>query len=242
MRSWRRYLGAACAWLLLSPWLAAPSAQTLHVLELHLVLAFDVSASVNDVEFDLQRHGTAAAQRDPAVARAIRTADGGIAISIVQWSSIKSQALGLDWHWLQDADDLRVFADTVAAMPRRLPGGGTMIHAGLAFAEDQFGTAPHVARRQVIDLSGNGQTDNPEELRAIRDRLLKKGITINALAIQEDLDDLSDYFYTELIGGTHSFVITANDWEDFGRAMQIKLLREISGAVFSEATLRSRVH
>ncbi|QIE46866.1 DUF1194 domain-containing protein [Pseudohalocynthiibacter aestuariivivens] len=211
----------------------SPTAQTLPELELHLVLAFDVSASVNDVEFVRQRRGTAAALRAPSVMRAIRNAPGGVAMSVVQWSSIRRQASGLGWAWIQTDEETVAFARAVDAMPRRLEGGGTMIHAGLSYAAEQFDTAPHVARRQVIDLSGNGQTDDAIKLREVRDSLLRRGIVINALAIEEDTDDLTDYFHAEVIGGRQSFVITADDWNDFSRAMQIKLLREIRGAVFS---------
>lgn len=201
--------------------------------DLNLVLAFDVSASVNDAEFALQRAGTARALRSERVTAAIEAAPGGIAVAIIQWSSIGQQAIGLDWVTLSEADEVHRYAEQVAALPRRLPGGGTMIHAGLKFAQDMFETAPGPARRYVIDVSGNGQTDNPEALAEQRDRLVARGVVINGLAIEEDLDDLTAYFYTHVIGGQQAFVETANDWEDFAVAMERKLYREISGAVFS---------
>jgi len=211
-----------------------------NMMELHLVLAFDVSASVNDVEFDLQRSGTADALRDPAVMSAIGEAPGGMAISIVQWSSIKRQALGLDWVVLDTVEDAASYADKVDAMPRRLPGGGTMIHAGLEFAAQQLDTAPGQARRRVIDLSGNGRTDDDENLAEMRDKLISVGVVINALAIEELNNDLTTYFYSYVIGGPQAFVATADDFEDFTDAMQIKLLREISGAMFSNADDKTR--
>ena len=214
------------------------SAQTLEEFELHLVLAFDVSASINDAEFALQRNGTANALRHPSVRTAISEARGGIAISIVQWSSIRRQALALDWVILKDSDDVIELSHAVRDMPRLLPGGGTMVHAGLEFAAQQFDTAPGIARRHVIDLSGNGQSDDFEQMLATRERLVGRGIIINGLAIEEDLDDLSDYFSVSLIGGTGAFVVTANDHENFGEAMQIKLYREINGALFAELNRR----
>lgn len=203
-------------------------------LELHLLLAFDVSASVNDAEFDLQRAGTAAAFRSRGVAQAIANAPGGIAVSIIQWSSITQQAMGLDWQHLDNAAQARAYADQVDAMPRHLPGGGTMIHAGLEFAARQLDSAPGTARRQVIDLSGNGQADDKDRLLAMRDRLLSQGVVINGLAVEEDHDDLTEYFYSFLIGGAGSFVVTANDFEDFQDAMEIKLHREISGPTLGQ--------
>jgi len=211
----------------------ATSSRSQDRMELHLVLAFDVWASVNDVEFDLQRHGTAAAIRSEPVASAIADAPGGVAIAIVQWSSQTQQAVGLDWVALRSADDAVAYARRVEELPRRLPGGGTMIHAGLEFAAEMLRSAPGSARRRVIDLAANGQTDNTDALLEMRDRLLGRGIVINGLAIEEDDKTLTAYFHREVIGGPGAFVVTADDFPDFGQAMQIKLYREISGAVFS---------
>lgn len=221
-------------------WVTAATALDLEAnrMELHLVLAFDVSASVNDVEFDLQRTGTANALRAPQVMTAIEQASGGIAIAIVQWSSVTSQALGLDWVILHSEADAAAYADTVDAMPRRISGGGTMIHSGLDYASRLMDAAPGHARRRVIDLSGNGQTDDPDKLLEVRDWLASRGIVINALAIEEHHDDLTSYFHQYLISGPGAFVVTAAEFEDFHEAMQIKLLREISGLIFSKNSPR----
>lgn len=215
----------------------APLAQAQGEMELHLVMAIDVSASVNDVEFDLQRTGTAIAFRDSAVAGAIEAAPGGVAVAIVQWSSVSRQALGLDWVTLRTRAEATAYADRVAAMPRRLPGGGTMIHAGLDFAAAMFETAPGSARRRVIDLAGNGRTDDMTLLRAARRQLALEGITVNALAIEELKTNLTDYFEEHVIVGPHAFVITADEFEDVKTAMQIKLLREICGTVIGQGHL-----
>lgn len=203
-------------------------------MELHLVLAIDVSASVNDEEFDLQRSGYAMALRSRVVGAAVEQAPGGVAIAIVQWSSVMLQELGLDWVTLRSRDDTVTYAETVAAMPRRLPGGGTMIHSGLEFAARLLETAPGSARRQVIDLSGNGESDDPDRLHETRARLVRQGVVINALAIEElNYKDLTSYFYTHVVGGEGAFVVTADEFEDIATAMQIKLYREISGAAVS---------
>ena len=94
--------------------------------------------------------------------------------------------------------------------------------------------APRTARRRVIDLAGNGRTDDLEKMLATRDRLLADGVVINALAIEEDDDELTRYYLRELAGGPGAFVVTADEFKDFTEAMQIKLYREISGAVVSE--------
>lgn len=217
---------------------SAPVARADERMELHLVLAFDVSASVNDAEFALQRRGTVEALRSFRIRAAIEAAPGGIAIAIVQWSSIGQQALGLDWVHLQTADQIDAFADAVGAMPRRLSGGGTMIHAGLGFAAEMFETAPGEARRQVIDLSGNGRTDDERALLEMRDRLNRAGVVINGLAIEEDHKDLTQYFYRVVIGGAGAFVETADDFPVFEKAMERKLYREISGPSFAQGFSR----
>ncbi len=210
-------------------------------MELHLVLAFDVSASVNDMEFDLQRTGIARALRSKSVSGAIADAPGGVAIAIVQWSSSTRQSLGLNWVVLHDLEDTAAYADEVADMPRRIPGGGTMIHSGLEFAADMLEVAPGTARRQVFDLAGNGRTDDFERMLETRGRLLKQGIVINALAIEEDPVGLTNYFYQYLVGGENAFVVTASDFEDFELAMQIKLYQEISGRHFSHLPEHSEI-
>ena len=108
-----------------------------------------------------------------------------------------------------------------------------MIHAGLAFAARQFETAPGSARRRVIDLSGNGPADDAQALAAERRRLIRKGLVINALAIEELKGDLTRYFEEFLIGGTGAFVQTAHEFSDFENAMRQKLLREIVGPSLS---------
>lgn len=225
-RNPRPAVAAALLFIMMS--LSAP-ARSQPQMELHLVLAFDVSASVNDAEFDLQRIGTARALRHASVRAAIEQAEGGVAIAIVQWSSIGLQALGLDWAVLRTSEEVEAFAGQVRAMPRMLSGGGTMIHTGLEFAARQFDSAPGRARRRVIDLSGNGRADDHDGMLDMRDRLVRDGVIINALAVEEHKDDLTSYFYSFLIGGPAAFVITAEEFEDFSDAMRRKLHREIRG-------------
>ncbi|SLN10546.1 von Willebrand factor type A domain protein [Roseovarius albus] len=225
---------SACVLMLLAIQASAQSSWA--EMELHLVLAFDVSASVNDDEFHLQRRGTAQAIRSELVSRAIADAPGGVAVAIIQWSSVTRQALGLDWVELHSIEDAKNYADDIDAMPRRIPGGGTMIHSGLSYASRLLEAAPRTARRQVIDIAGNGRGDDPDRLQAMRDKLLKEGIVINGLAIEELKNDLTSYFYRNVIGGTGAFVVTASGFEDFSEAMQIKLHREIEGASYATLT------
>ncbi|MCR9257640.1 MAG: DUF1194 domain-containing protein [Alphaproteobacteria bacterium] len=203
------------------------------VVELHLVMAFDVSASVNDVEYDLQRTGTALAFNDTDIRAAIGGAPGGIAVTVIQWASDNHQAVALPWVTLREDADIDALVSALIVLPRQLPGGNTMIHGGLAFAGEQFAGAPGTARRRVIDIAGNGHADNLRKTHTVRDRLVDAGITINGLAIEEHGDDLTSYFHANVIGGPGAFVETARDFPDFGDAMRRKLLREIGPPRFA---------
>ncbi len=197
----------------------------------NLVLALDASASVNDNEFGMQRAGIAFALRDPDVRAAIIASPGGVNIAITQWSSISQQAVAVDWTSLTDEVSIRELATRVAGMPRHLSGGNTMIHAGLEFAGKLHERAPIPASRKVIDLSGNGHTDDLALLTETRRDLIEDGIVINGLAIEEDPGNVTLHFAQHLIGGPGSFVITATSWLDFARAMRLKLLRELEQQV-----------
>lgn len=205
----------------------APRASAQDVAHMNLVLAIDASASVNEHEFELQRSGIAIALRDSDVQSAIIRARGGINIAIVQWASIKHQAVALEWTSLRDRRDIEALALRVTVMPRQLAGGNTMIHAGIEFAGEMLRKAPRPALRQVIDVSGNGHADDVPLLEEIRDRLVAEGIVINGLAIEEDPPNITQHFRQHLIGGPGAFVITASDFPDYGRAMRLKFLREI---------------
>jgi len=212
--------------------LSAGGPAAAETVDLQLVFAMDVSASVNDEEFDLQRSGTAAALRDPAVRRAVADLPDGMAVAVVQWASQGHQAVAMPWTRVGDTASLDRLADAMAALPRKLPGGNTMIHGGLAFAANMFAKSRIKARRRVIDLSGNGVADNIPKTLQMRDWLVADGIVINGLAIEELGKDLTSFYRDNVIGGPGAFVETAWSFEDVVRAMRIKLLREIgSGPV-----------
>jgi hypothetical protein len=203
--------------------------------DLELVLAIDVSASVNDDEYALQRLGTAAAFRDRAVQDAVSRVPGGIAVVVFHWASQGYQVVAIPWTRLQSRESLEAFADEIARMPREISGGGTMIHAALAFAYRLFDASPVSGRRQVIDLAGNGVADDIPATLEVRDGIVAGGVVINALAIEELKADLTSFFRDSVIGGPGAFVETAWDFEDFARAMRLKLLREIGDRRISRA-------
>lgn len=198
--------------------------------DLELVLAVDASSSVSTEEFDLQMRGLSQAFRDPAVAQAIRASgDLGIAVSLIQWSDSRKQVTAVEWTAVRDAVAAQALADAIEASPRFLIGGGTAIGGALMFALRQFENNEFSARRKVIDLSGDGRTNQGARSADVRDLALTQGVTINGLAILNEDPTLDSYYFANVIGGTGAFVITANDYESYDQAILAKLIKEIAG-------------
>ena len=193
---------------------------------LELVLLVDVSASVSREEYRLQVLGLATAFRSPAILEAVQEA-GGIAVCIIQWAQKNLQHLSVDWRHLENEGDVLKFAIEVASMQRPAPSGQTAIGEALKFAKRELNMNRFDGLRRVIDLSGDGRSNDGEYLPGPRREVLESGITINGLAILNEMPDLGEYFQEKLIGGPDSFVMTANDYADFARAIQEKLDREI---------------
>ena len=194
---------------------------------LALLLAVDASASVNYDEFDLMPEGTARAFEQPDIHRAIEATTGGITLAMVQWSSIGQQALVLDWTRAWCAASAVNLSRLISETPRTIDGGGTMIHAGLSFSARQFDRV--TALRRVIDISGNGQDDDPDALSTARINIVDQGIVINGLAVHEDNSDLRNWYGENVIAGPGAFVVSANDYPVYAEAIHRKLLREIAG-------------
>jgi hypothetical protein len=197
--------------------------------DLVLVLAIDVSGSVDEEEFDLQRRGLATAFRHPQVIDAIH---GGryrrIAVTVVQWAGMDRQRVSVPWAVISDAFDARGFADKLVRMPRDFPDGPTNLSGVIRFATRLIATAPFAGSRRVVDISGDGQNNIGDPPPEARDVAVRSGITINGLAIVNASAGLEAYFHAEVIGGPGAFAITAADYADYPRAILKKLLREIS--------------
>lgn len=207
---------------------------------LELVLAVDVSTSVNESEFKLQRDGIVAAFLDPTIQRAIR-ASGGIAVSVVQWAASGSFATSVDWRHITNKNNAAVFAQEVFSSPRQFLGF-TDIGGAIKFSVEQILTNRFEGVRRLIDVSGDGTSDSQRTAQA-RDAAVLQGVSINGLAINSieyDLGDLAnidllDFYERWVIGGPGAFVIVADGFDDVDRAMRIKLLREIQGPIYSGA-------
>lgn len=196
--------------------------------ELELVLAVDVSASVEAFEYTLQTKGLAWAFRDPEVRAAIRHGGPlGIAVAVVQWAGGRDPVVAIDWTHLQDRQSLTAFASRLAAMPRLFVGDDTRIGAAIQFSLRELASNGFDAPRKVIDLSGDGGVEKIGLTQNARDAAVASGVVINGLAIENEIPDLHVFFRDNLIGGAGAFVMRARSYTDFAETMRLKLIREI---------------
>jgi len=200
--------------------------------DLELVLAVDVSGSVDDAEFALQMAGIAEAFRDPQVRAAIASGPRGrIAVSLVLWADAQGGRMATPWRIIESEADAESFARSVEGQPRGVPPGSTGIGPALHFSLRHIQGNDIVSARQVIDLSGDGRETAPREYVVLlwqgRAAARASGVTVNGLAILADEPDLDRYFRDELITGPDAFVEAASGYLDFAAAMRRKLLREI---------------
>ena len=202
--------------------------STVHV-DLVLVLALDVSGSVDGQEYDLQTKGLAAAFRSPKSLKAI--AQGRrkqIAVVGVQWAGFEKQTVVVPWTIIKDQESAEWFAGQLGSMQRRYLNSETDLSGVIDFATGVALSAPMAAARRVIDISGDGMDNVTYTTLAARDRALRAGMTINGLAILNETPELDKYYDYNIIGGPEAFVIRARDYEDYADAILRKLLREIN--------------
>ena len=226
---WQLIAGVIVGAVLLAQVLPAqPDVHAAEPVDLTLVLALDVSGSVDEDEFDLQRRGLAAAFRNPLVIDAIRRGPRRrIAVTAVQWAGFESQRVVVPWAVIGSASDAEKFADRLASMARIYPDGPTHLTGAIKFTTKLSLTAPFAGVRQVIDISGDGTNNVGLPPREARDAAVNLGITINGLVIQNASVGLVEYYRATVIGGRGAFTIAASDYEDYPRAILKKLLREI---------------
>jgi hypothetical protein len=208
--------------------------------DLLLVLAADVSRSVDYQKFQLQREGYAAAMADPRVLDAIRSGPHGrIAVAFVEWSGFGAQKLVIDWTVIGDAMSAHAFGDRVREAPRSF-ADRTSISGGIDFAVEQFAHATAEAERHVIDVSGDGTNNAGRDVELARNDAVAKGIVINGLVILSErpmpwnpehtnpTGGLAHYYNEHVVGGRRAFVMVAQDFHSFGQALNNKLVAEIA--------------
>jgi len=204
------------------------NAQDSGTIDLELALLVDVSSSVNDEEYRLQADGLATAFRDPIVRDALaRVARRGVAVAVIQWANHGNQRTAVDWMLLRGDAEIERLAARIETMTRLDNRGHTAIGSAIDFALGELETNRFSGTRRVIDVSGDGRVNDGTPLSAARERALSRGVTINGLAILNELPFLDRYFQKYLIGGEGSFVMVAENYVDFAVAIAQKLVREI---------------
>ena len=193
--------------------------------ETALLLAIDVSGSIDGGDYRLQTEGLAAALSDPDIVYAL--VQDQVALAVIQWSGVSEQALVLPWQRMLDEGDVAHFTARAAMVPRAFTGSDTAVGEALRFALAQFAAVPD-CRRRVIDISGDGQENAGFTDAEARSEAVAAGTIINAIAIEEPGQGfpIKNYFAKWIItpGG---FVVSARGLEDYAETLRLKLLREL---------------
>ncbi|WP_431281776.1 DUF1194 domain-containing protein [Humitalea sp. 24SJ18S-53] len=202
-----------------------------------LVLAVDVSRSIDEDEARLQREGYRHAVSDQVVVRAIQGGMiGAVGLCYIEWAGIEYQRTVIPWTRIASQRDADQWAATLAEAPRASLSW-TSISGGLRASRAALAEAPFEGTRKVIDVSGDGVNNSGPPAEVERDRLVAEGVTINGLPIINDRPTfgrqppipLDTYYQEAVVGGVGAFMVVAEDFESFGIAVKRKLIREIAG-------------
>jgi len=227
-RRLRRAAGHAARLAAMIASLMAP-ADAQPVVDLQLVLAVDVSGSVNAHRFELQKMGYVTAFQNPRVLAAVLSGrNQQIAVTMTQWSGPFLQAQVLPWTLLKDADSIRSAAAVIESAPRMMYGGGTSISGAIDHSLTMFPQSPFKSERRVVDVSGDGSNNRGRPVTHARDEAVAADITINGLPILAFEPYLDQYFKDYVIGGPGAFMIAAKSFETFADAILMKLIIEIA--------------
>jgi hypothetical protein len=232
---------AAAALAMLASVVCGVGAQA-ETVDMLLVLAADVSRSIDDREFELQRKGYAQALTDPRVVAAIV---GGqhhaIAATFVEWSGAGDQNIVVDWTVIRDDEAAGAMAATILSAPRSFLGR-TSISGAIDFSMERLAASPAQAEKRIIDISGDGTSNSGRGVTEARDDALAKGTTINGLAIintnanpgyafhTNPPGGLPKYYQDNVIGGPGAFLLVVENFDTFADAITRKLMTEIAAA------------
>jgi hypothetical protein len=228
--------------------LAAPAARATDC-RLGLLLALDVSSSVDPYEDGLQRNGLAAALLSPSVRRALFATLDPVALAVMEWSGEAHQSVIIDWIEVTSPTELRAVAATIATTQRSESKKATALGTALGFAHRMFDRAPD-CWAYTLDVSGDGRNNDGPRPREAYARHDFRGITVNGLAIETSgtsgasltaVDgDMELYYLERLIRGEDAFVEVAKGFEDFERAIRRKLERELAVAILGQLSQPSQ--
>lgn len=231
----------AVLWLLLAGVLLCPAVPcAAQNVDVALVMVNDVSRSIDDAEFKLQKDGYATAFASAEVVRAIQSGPiGAIGVAYVEFAGGAEVRTVLDWTVIHDAASANAFTARLIAQPRSF-WGRTAIGSGVDRAVQMLAESGLTATRRVIDVCGDGTNNSGRQVSAARDDAVKAGITVNGLAIinahpvawtfahVQPPGGLPNYYRDNVTGGPGSFVLEVHDFHSFGEAMRRKLITEIA--------------
>lgn len=242
----RVFWWAAVAWLAIVVYVAHSAfADELPRVDVALVLAVDVSSSVTKEEAALQRAGYAAALLSPEVNKAIQSGlYGSIALTYVEWSGTHQQKTVVPWQIIRDRHDALAFVGQLKPPQHFEPGGNTALGEAIRYATQVMSIVPVHADRHVIDISGDGRSNEGQPVGPARAEALSRGITINGLPVEMDplsseAKTIETYYRDEVIGGPGAFVVASSGGPDFELAVKAKIQTEVAGLMperqFAEA-------
>jgi hypothetical protein len=205
--------------------------------DVELILAVDVSYSMDMDELAIQREGYAQAIISKEFLQALKTGPNGkISVTYFEWAASSDQKIIIPWRVIDGPETADAVANEIMKTPIRR-ASRTSISGAINFAMPLFDENPHRGLRRVIDISGDGPNNNGAPVTGARDAALEKGIIINGLPIMVkepsystmDIDNLDFYYEDCVIGGPGSFVVTIKDRDKFKEAIRTKLLLEVAG-------------
>ena len=233
--------------------LAAPSGYAQardDQVDLLLVLAADISRSVDERKFRLQREGYATALVDPRVVQAMTGGPHGrIGLCFIEWASDGDEVVVIDWTAVGSEAAAKGVAERIRDAPRAFMGR-TAIGAAIDFALTHLDRSPFRAPRRIIDVSGDGTNNSGRPVTMARDAAIAQNVTINGLVILSDVPlatnpththppgGLTAYYENNVIGGPDAFVLEAQSFASFGQSLVSKLMKEIATAPASDRVYR----
>jgi hypothetical protein len=210
--------------------------ETVASVDVELVLAVDVSYSMDMDELAIQREGYAQAIVSKEFLQALKTGPNGkISVTYFEWAASSDQKIIIPWRVIDGPETADAVANEIMKTPIRR-ASRTSISGAINFAMPLFDENPHRGLRRVIDISGDGPNNNGAPVTGARDAAVEKGITINGLPIMVkepsystmDIDNLDFYYEDCVIGGPGAFVVTIKDREKFKEAIRTKLVLEVA--------------
>ena len=244
MSAFRSLLSQALACALVAVGLAFGSAATRaseEDVDLLLVLAADVSRSIDETKFKLQRDGYASAIADPAIVRAMQSVGPKrrIGMMFIEWAGVGETKVIVDWTSIGSTDEARKFADQVLAAPRPFYGR-TSIAGAIDVSVEHLNKSPFKSDRRIIVISGDGTNTAGRDIAEAREQATAAGITVNGIVILSAVPlpfnpghthppgGLLAYYQNNVIGGPGCFAVAAESFETFGQALRSKLIKEIA--------------